>query len=356
MSRTPPRQAQRPPTRRQFLADVALTAAGLSLARCFPDVGGRWPVECEGRFASTPLVPTASPRVVEVYDPLSVVDTPSIAIQPERAAPMLARALGELTDNTTDIWPTLLPDFAAGMRVGIKVNCLNPHCPTSVPVVRALVDSLKAGLGLGAEEILVWDRRLDELHACGITEAAVGATVLGTVNSTTDPDGPGYEDCFCTLASGKRTRLSRILTELTDLTIGAPVLKTHEVSGVTGAMKNIYGVIDNPGEFHDDLNSALPELYAIAPVRERFRLQVLDALIAVTVGGTASPRDTLARRLLVGADPVALDSYALALVNQLRDEKGLGLQPVNSAALGWLDGAETRGLGQRAYQLVPVTL
>jgi hypothetical protein len=286
-----------------------------------------------------------------VHDFESVALPPEIAIRADRVMPMLRALLTRVAGFAAEPWPVLLPDYVAGMRIGIKVNCLNPYCPTSVPVIRALVDSLKGGLGIAAEEIIVWDRRLDELTGLGVTPEAVGATVLGTVVSTTDPSGPGYGDCYCEVTAGKRTRLSRILTDLTDLTIGCPVLKTHEVSGITASMKNVYGVIDNPGDFHNDLSTALPAIYALEPIRTRFRLHVVDALLAVTAGGTASPVDTIGHRLLAGQDPVALDSYAVSLVNHLREEKGVGLQAVSSDVLAWLDQAQARGLGSRDYDL-----
>jgi len=338
-------------TRREFMTDAALVAGASVAAGCFPDTGGDWAEACEhSGLVAEPL--TGAAPVVAVHDPSSV-DTDS-AIRDEAVAPMLEEALSGLAGDA-DPWPVLLPDYVSGMRIGLKVNCLNPSCPTSVPVTRALVDSLKAGLGLSTDEIVVWDRRLDELTTNGFTEESVGARVVGTVMSTSDASGPGYEDCFCELPGGKRTHLSRILTEETDLTISVPVLKTHEVSGVTAGMKNIYGVIDNPGRFHSDLNTALPALYALAPIREHIRLTVVDALVAVTVGGTASPKDTIPRRLFVSADPVAVDSYAIDLVNQLRADKDLGLPDVPSGALTWIDNAHQLGLGQRQYDLLALT-
>jgi uncharacterized protein (DUF362 family) len=345
-------------SRRQFLTETTLATAGLSLSGCFPDVDGNWPVECDFDQGEG-LTPVVGPsRVVEVHDPASVTLPPEITIQADRVVSMMGETLFRLAGSwsTPRPWLRLLPDYVTGMRVGIKVNCLNPYCPTSVPVIRALVDSLKADLGIPVEEIIVWDRRLDELEGVGVTSAAVGATVMGTESSTTDRSGPGYGDCVCEVTAGKRTRLSRILTDLTDVTIGCPVLKTHEVSGITASMKNVYGVIDNPGDFHADLNTALPALYALEPIRTRFRLHVLDALVAVTVGGTASPVDTIGHRLLAGQDPVALDSYALDLVNRLRTEKGVGLPQVSSGGLAWLDEAHAIGLGARAYEPIAVSL
>lgn len=330
-------------------------AAGTSVARCFPDVGGTWPrARAVCSAAALDPVPAVS-RVVAVYDEASVTSPPAVAIQAARVAPMLDRAMAELTDGASTPWREIFPDYGAGMKVGLKVNTLNGFVPTSVPVVQAVISGLQRDLGIPKGDIIVWDRRQDELTRAGLTPEVLGTQVLGTVTSTTDLSGPGYEDCYCEVSAGKRVRFSRILTELTDVTINCPVLKTHEVSGVTAALKNVYGVIDNPGDFHNDLNTALPAIYALAPIRERFRFTVLDALIAVVLGGTASESDSTPRRLAVARDPLALDSYALDLVNELRAADG-SMLPVPAALLGWVDQARDLGLGTRQVELRPIVL
>lgn len=348
--------ARRARTRRQFLADAARAAALLpaAAAGCFPDVGGRW---AEERLDCTPPPappPAGASRVVEAFSEAAVVTDPETrrsTIDAATARALVDAAIAALAPGTAEPWRALFPDCTPSTRVGIKVNTLNPDCPTSPAVARALVDGVKAGLGLPAAQIVVWDRRDDELLRAGFTAESMGAPVLGTLSST--GESPGYEGSYCTV-NGKTTRLSRILTELTDVTINCPVLKTHGVSGVTAALKNVYGVIDNPGDFHADLVTALPAIYAIAPVRERIRLTVVDALLAITVGGTSSPVDTVAKRVLASQDPIAVDGRAVALVNELRAAKGLGLSDVDARLTAWLGGGEALGLGALRWDLVPV--
>lgn len=331
-----------------------MTASG-----CFPDVGGRW-----ARERAACAVPAGSVHALTLPGAVSeVLDEGSVTVDPstkvarivtERVPAMVRDALRQLAGDAW--WATLLPDYAPGIRIGLKVNCLNPQCATTPALARAVVDSLVGDLGVPAADIVVWDRRLDELTRSGFDAVSMGgAHVLGTVNSTDDPGGPGYEQDYCEVVAGKTTRFSRILTERTDVTINLPVLKTHGISGLTAAMKNIYGVIDNPEDFHEDLNATLPALYALAPVRQSFRLTVVDALIAVTVGGTSSPPDAVPRRVLAAADPVALDSYALTLVNGLRAAKPSPMGPIDGKYLTWLDGSADRGLGARTYSLSAVS-
>jgi uncharacterized protein (DUF362 family) len=290
------------------------------------------------------VVVAASDAAVQT-DPVTRRNT----IDAAAARSMLDAVLSTLA-GAANPWPVLLPGATAATRVGIKVNTLNPACPTSPAVARALVDSLRAGLSLPPEQIIVWDRSDGELAASGFTAASMGAVVLGTT-SATSASAPGYGGAYC-VVNGKTTRLSRILTDLTDVTINCPVLKTHGVSGVTAALKNVYGVIDNPGDFHGDLVTALPAIYGLGPVCGRIRLTVVDALIAITVGGTSSPVDTVPRRIFAATDPLAADRYALALVNQLRAAKGLNLGDVDPGLTAWLAEGSARGLGALDYDLV----
>jgi uncharacterized protein (DUF362 family) len=341
---------RRKPSRRQvLLAGAALTTGG-----CFPEVGGQWPVLDDScRDEAEPAPGGGESPVAQALGEDAVSVDPATQRTTVVAGParqLLEAVLAALTSGATP-WTALLPDWTPATRIGVKVNALNQQCPTSVVLVRALVDSLVDGLGAARDRIIVWDRRADELRQCGFTEEAVGAKVLGTIASVSSTSGPGYGDPTCGVVAGKAPRLSRILTELTDVTINVPVLKTHAICGVTGAMKNIYGVIDNPGDYHANIATALPQLYRLPPIRRSFRLHLLDALVAVTTGGTSSPADTVPKRLAASRDPVALDAYALALADRLRDEKRLGLAAVDRSVMGWMEGARALGLGSLTYAL-----
>jgi hypothetical protein len=353
-------------TRRDFLRGTVGAAAGASLiglGGCFPDVGGSWAALTAACVDEDPVVPvTEAGRVVEVVredSVLQVTDPGSgagrLEVQAAAMRPMLDAALAALTDGAAQPWSVLLPEVGAATRIGIKVNCLNQQLPTSVALVRALVDSLREGLGITPDRLVVWDRRLDELTLCGFTAESVGAPVRGTVNSITDGGGPGYTAAICGVVEGQAPRFSRILTDLTDLTINCPVLKTHRVSGVTAAFKNIYGIIDNPGDYHDNLVTALPALYRLPPIRRAIRLSLCDALLAVTRGGTSDPPDATPRRVLLARDPLALDRYALDLVNGIRATAQPPLGAVDAKVTGWLQGAADLGLGSLQYELQTIT-
>ncbi|MGC4115050.1 MAG: DUF362 domain-containing protein [Myxococcales bacterium] len=348
-------------TRRQFLKDAARAAGAASLAGvagCFPDVGGHWPRVTEACLGESPEVPAALVgKVSEVFCEASVITKPRYALQEAHVRPMLEAALLGLAPSV-ELWRQLFPEYGSSTRIGIKVNCLNASCPTSAPLVKALVEILVETLGVSLEQIIVWDRRADELKRCGFSSATVGgAQVLGTVQSPDDESGPGYGEPICGAIAGKTPRLSRILTELTDVTINVPVLKTHDVSGVTAAFKNIYGLIDIPAAYHKNLVQTLPLLYALPPISRSMRLHVLDAYQAIVTGGTSDPPDTVVKTIAVAADPLALDSYSLDKANALREARNMEkLGPVDSTLTGWLEGAAKLRLGKLEYVLDQRTL
>jgi hypothetical protein len=391
------------------MADAAKMAAAASvtgLASCFPSVGGHWAPVCVdpdgGAKAAAPRPVT--PAVVEVANPASV--NANSIIQPDVVAEMLDLGLAALANRaalfnatlpapsasalesaaaTSDAdggvedadagvwgagsdpdspWRVLLPGYRPGMRIGLKVNCLSPYVPTSAALVHAIVVSLRDKLGVDPAKIVVWDRRLDELNRHGKYSAndLAGAKLLGTqLNPGPAPDAgtpgtadePGYGDPISPTIECQSPRLSRILTDLTDLTINCPAFKRHGVSGITAAMKNIYGIIDIPGKYHRPLlETALPKLYALPAIRNSISLTIVDALIAEVNSDTADQSDFAPRRILLAQDPVAMDSYALVLLNKIRASIADGLPPIETSVTRWIDNAVAHGLGTKNYSLV----
>jgi hypothetical protein len=366
-------------TRREILADAAKAAAAVSvtgLAGCFPSVGGSWS-ECKSgpdAGAEKQAFQPATNAVVEVFrDGTAAKAGAKYSINADALPDMLDTGLKELARQVqqskgadapdTDVdnpWKVLLPGYQPGYRIGLKINCLNSLVPTSIPLVRAIVLSLQNKLSIDPAKIIVWDRTLQEIkNRSRYTDADVaGARLLGTLTTagTVTEGDPGYGDLVCPAIEGETPRLSRILTDMTDLTINVPVIKKHGVSGVTGAMKNTYGIIDNPGKYHKPkLAKGLPAIYALPAVRNSLVLTIADALIGVVEGNTQDPPDATPNRILLAQDPVAMDNYALDLVNQIRAGRSLAPIPCDKEMdITWIDRAHELGLGNKNYSLVKV--
>ena len=350
-------------TRRNFLeksaAAATVVAAGGALAGCPADDPDPPTFDGLGQLPDQGPPSELGPDIT-VVKKSSVVDVKdSTAMNgrnpdPSKVKAMLAAGLKKLSgaSDLAGAWKVLLPGIGASNKIGIKVNCLSASFSNSPVVVKALVDTLVADLGVPAKNIIVWDRRTDELTRGKFSSSAVGGVqVLGTITSTSDSSGPGYETTTHSV-NGQTTHLSKILTERTDVTINLPLLKTHEISGATGAMKNTYGCIDNPGSFHDKLNADLPAIYALSPIRGRIKLHITEALMAVVKGGTTSSPDALPGRLLLSTDPLALDTQAVRLINTLRGTR----PPLPSAKTAWLTNAVGKGIGSPAYDYHLVNL
>ena len=79
-----------------------------------------------------------------------------------------------------------------------------------------------------------------------------------------------------------------ILAEKCTAIINVPVLKDHDLAGVTMAMKNFYGAIHNPNKYHDNnCNPYIAELNTSPIIKDKTRLIVCDALLAQYNGGPA---------------------------------------------------------------------
>jgi hypothetical protein len=400
-------------TRREILADAAKVAAAASaagLAGCFPSVGGKWPppkpdagtgASCTnpdgGATGDADPQKAVTPAVVEVFREDSLVVGSKATLQPSVIAEMLDAGLvalarqvqafaseqaldGGVVDAGDPLlaadpgnpWTVLLPSYQAGQSIGLKVNCLGTVA-TSPALVRALIASLRDKLGVPPGNIVVWDRYLKDLTDNGKygDSDLAGARMYGTLtrgtNEGEDQDDPqftaghGYGDTCCDVRKGqpesatekgRYPRVSRIITDETALTINCPAFKTHNVSGITGALKSVYGIIDNPGHYHKDFDEVAPPLYAIPAVRKSITLTICDAIMGIFSGIPSGQANCTPKKILLAQDPVAMDSYILDLMNQIRASKNTG--PVAPSPDPWLDKAAAMGLGTRKYQLVQV--
>ena len=138
-------------------------------------------------------------------------------------------------------------------------------------------------------------------------------------------DRVGYEEDLVAYGS-VGSRLSKILTQRSNVLINVPVLKDHDGAGVTIALKNMYGVIHNPNKYHPNgCDPYVADLNMLPEIRTRMRLTICDATTAMYEGGPAyKPEHSWKyNALLVSQDPVALDYTGWQIIERKRAEKGL---------------------------------
>jgi len=318
-------------TRRQF--GKALTASAMGAALNFPAV--------------LLTAKTGSPVVIAVSDSLKRVNHRLIK---EQVAPYLNKAVCKLTgcSSSQAAWKSLV---APNEKVGIKLSCL-PGLPlsSSYGLVAAVTDNLLAA-GVKAENIIVWERSDRELEKAGFHLSRKGICVRGTDSYP----GDGYSDTI-EFAHSVGTRFSKIMEEV-DALINIPVLKDHDLCGVSISMKNFYGAIYNPNKFHrNNCNPFVAELNTHALIKDKLRLIVCDASrIQVNNGPAYVPRFSVDYGgLLVSRDPVALDFQGWQIVEAERKRLGLSTLKVAEREPEYIGSAEKLLLGRMSAAVIQV--
>src|ERR1039458_4984657 len=220
-------------------------------------------------------------------------------------------------DNPVEAWKLIAHP---GEVVGLKVNCLAGRgASTRMVLVDAVIELLQQA-GFRGQDIVVWDRLNSDLESAGFPVGARRDKVRFIGN-----DSAGYEDDLAVFGSAG-SLLSRTLTRQCQTVINLPVLKDHGIVGVTMALKNMFGAIHNPNKYHTNAGDPyVADVNALAPIRQKVRLTICDALTAQYEGGPSyMPQWSWPYNgLMVARDPVALDYTGWQILERKRAEKGM---------------------------------
>jgi uncharacterized protein (DUF362 family) len=306
-------------SRRRFLATIA--GAGLSLGGCQSRSQNRSVAVAAGDrepHAGAPSVSIPGNRVAIARDPAAVS---SDRIDAAAVEALLDKAVAKLspTSDASAVWKAL---FRPSDTVAIKVNCLaGPPLSSHPELVAAVAKRLSETVGIEASNLIVYDRAVGELQAVGFAERGEHYRTLGS-------DQIGYDE-GPTVSGQAGSCYSRVVSELATAIVSVPVLKDHDLAGLSGALKNHFGSIHNPNKMHSDHCCPYVADVNCAPhIRDKHRLVVYDALLACYDGGPGyKPDSTVAHGgVLVATDPVAADAVAFDTLESLR--KAHGLPPI----------------------------
>jgi uncharacterized protein (DUF362 family) len=242
------------------------------------------------------------------------------ALDEKRVQALLDRALASYTghDKPVEAWKLIVP---VGKVIGIKVNGLGGKgISTHATLVMAVCERLQQA-GVKPGEIIVWDRNARDIQACGLTISTDPSRVRVFGN-----DLAGYEEQGVAFGSVANVKLAKILTRECAMVINLPILKDHEMAGVTFSMKNMYGVVEKPNELHaGGCNPAVADLNCIPAIREKVRFTIGDAMSSVYNGGPGFHPEHLwqPNALIVGEDRVAVDHTAWQMIERKRAEVGM---------------------------------
>jgi hypothetical protein len=263
-------------------------------------------------------------------------------LAPEALREMLDASITELTGlkEPREAWALL---FSPDERIGIKVNTIfNSAFRTHVPLVMAVTECLQEA-GIPAEQIVIFDRSNNELEFAGYqinTGDRPGVLCRGD-----NDDSSGYTEGWTLMDTD--IKLSQTLLSCQAL-INMPILKQHNQSGITFAMKNHYGTFDKPDAFHAPrVERGIAGLNALPEIRERTRLVIGDALqiSPEVIGGWfyAVTGDSI----LMSFDPVAHDAVGLRMIHEVHVSEGNDSKAEFTAKLAqlWLTRSAELGLG-----------
>ncbi|HDR00154.1 MAG TPA: DUF362 domain-containing protein [candidate division WOR-3 bacterium] len=262
---------------------------------------------------------------------------------------VLVRKVADLDAAVTEALDFLEQDFR-GLRVWVKPNLLGSHHPdegvtTDPGVIAACVRELR---NRSARAVFVGDNPgggltaplSDFVAVTGAVEASDGSFTDVSLRTTTLK----LESRFV-----PRVAVSALLNEV-DLILNLPVFKTHALTILTGAVKNLFGVI--PGRqktlLHAKARSAVEfaelmvDIYQALPVPV---LSVVDALRGMDgPSGPSNGRVLRIGRLITGRNPVAVDAV-MAMMAGTKPDRIPTIRIAANRGLGpdRLDGIEVTG-------------
>lgn len=329
-------------TRRKFIKATSVSAVGFSLLGALP-LNIKERLNQEYSRIKSRIVLVRNPNVINEE---GIVDSNILLDMLEKA---IMRYSGE--KSAANFWKN---NFVKDKTIGLKVNTLGLNSIANTTLINhftaftdAVIESCKKA-GINQDRFIIWDRSEEELISAGykIQKEKGSVRVLGCVESRRGDGGIGYtEEEFS--VGDKKTRLAKILTDMCDSIINIPLIKDHGQSGFTGALKNHYGSINNAREFHANncTSPGIPEVNAIPMIQKKQKLIIANALSCVFNGGPRWDRKFIWNYggILIGTDPVAIDTVMLNIINEKRGLEGLS--PISDNIARHIKLANELGLG-----------
>ena len=384
-------------SRRKFLGSAAVAAAGAAIA---PRLIGQDKPEDRKVPAAAPDIKTnvdevrSIPRVAGSLPgkyPGKVVRVKTGAnpvgqkIDGDRVRRELAAGMAELTGEKKlgKAWGQFVGPKDV---VGLKVNPIGGSLLSTKPeVVDAVIEGLLAA-GVRKEKIVIWDRRLFQLTEAGFTaDRFPGIRILGT--EMMGPNGKFYDEkgelwakdnidrealpyvaeveqkydaetLGYMINEGRASYFTKIVTDIVTKIVNVPILKNAGAT-TTCCLKNLsYGSISNTSRLHKLWMKSVVEPCAFPVLRDKVVLNVVDGLQACYDGGPgANPKFIYdANLLLIGTDPVAVDSVAHDII--VKERMARGTQQVDDPrrrSAAFLELAEGLGLGVAAKDKIKIS-
>ena len=211
----------------------------------------------------------------------------------------------------------------SGSTVLLKVNLIGPMPPESAAVthpalVRAVIRLLRplgctvwvgdsSGGAIGGKA-----QTGRSLEMSGIAQAAEEE---GAIVKNFDREGVAEVKT----ATGETMYLAKPAFDA-DFVINLPKLKTHMLALYTGAVKNLFGCVPGLAKagYHKQAQSAVEFSKVLCEINKHIRpaLHIMDGVVAMDGQGPTTGRPYPAGKILISADPLALDAVGTALIGR----------------------------------------
>jgi hypothetical protein len=298
------------PTRRCFLkaAAAAMSALGgaLPIAKTFAgqetpkrSKAGARPLDYEPHWLAR------EPRRSRIVDVSSATVVQAAMVNPLMLDEMLYQGLSNLTGekNETKAWRAILGD---ARKIVLKFNSVGADVVKTNEVLAGVLVANLALNGIEPKDVALVE----------VPEAVRKETATGAI-----PEGWGGA-----ITVGDDQMSTRQYLMDADAIINIPLLKTHQIAGMSGCMKNIsHAIIRHPARCHEDgCSPYVGQIWAAREVGGKVKLNIVNALrIVIDHGPEARGEDLVDYGgLFLGYDPVALDTVGLGLLEMERRRTG----------------------------------
>ncbi len=304
------------PTRRDFLAGAAAIV---------------------GTAAASPALAAklATARIVQIEH--AGACTGNTTIDDAIVKRMISEALKTYAGTSTAV-EALSRYFDKGQKIAVKINTLGSPYSSVNPTVAFEVANLLHEMGAPKDNIRIFDQYQSRMRKGRYRLRRKKGEIWVTNHLGRMRKKNTYVD-------GKREvhfHWDKMIG-WADAVLNLCVPKDHDLTGVTGSLKNMamgcvkptekyYNRKGNPGHytivprFHrNNCDPALAWLYSQPMIKDKVKLIMADALRVLYHGG---PQDkprwrVLHNQIWVAEDPVACDTTILDLVNSIRKDKGM---------------------------------
>jgi len=334
--------------------------------------------------------PPGESRVVHVHDPSATSwdfgdDYYGNFVDQDVVNGMVDRGVMELTGASTvaEAWRSLIPDYAPGRAIAIKVNFNNcwwcEMCRTSCADWELKIDALIHPINavIGGLELAYPSLNLGDIWIYDATTGYDGREIPARFVDGCQYSGVQYFDRSCHNKAGydssnptayvtwhnpsgiptpPAVKVTDVLIDATYV-INMPILKRHGGAGVSLSFKNHFGSIDNCQPLHDwisdnwgayysDAYNPLVDIYLNPHTGNKTVLTISDGLFGDRMGNDNKPTrwstfgNQAPNSLFLAIDPVALDSVMCDLLH-IEGHQG-GIYDMSD---DYLKLAEAAGLG-----------